>query len=75
MGSGGASFHPGSIGGGGRFGSIMGGNKGSGAGHHAVSKPNEKPLKVSAVKSRLVEVHGTRDKLRVISSRIIKSSN
>ena len=47
MGSGGASFHPGSMGGGGRFGSIMGGNKGSTGGNHAVSKPKEKPLKVS----------------------------
>ena len=49
MGSGGASFHPGSMGGGGPFGSIMGGSGGSGgSGYHAVSKPKEKPLKVSA---------------------------
>lgn len=41
MGSGGASFHPGSMGGGGPFGGIQGAS-----GYHAVHKPVEKPLKV-----------------------------
>ena len=46
MGAGGGSFHPGSLGGGGSFGSIQGA---SGGGYHAVSKPVEKPLKVCMV--------------------------